>query len=880
MRTLFSLVFLLIITVQVDSQETPYVQGEILIQTHANYSAQSIVEDIMDIPGFESLKFEQELSQHMRFSQLSFDSQEINDYELKRTLSQHKGVSLCQFNHIVSERETIPNDPQFDEQWHHIQDGDHDIDSELAWDITTGGTTAFGDEIVVCVIEGGGADWDHEDLIDNHWVNENEIPDNGIDDDNNGFVDDYDGWNPEDLNDNIPGGNHGTEVSSMIGAKGNNGIGVAGANWDVGIMQCTVGSLNEANVIAAYNYPLTMRKLYNESSGELGAFVVATNASWGIDGGNPDDAPMWCAYYDSLGVYGVLNCGATANNNVNIDVVGDLPTGCPSDYMVSVTATNDQDVRTFSGYGIESIDLGAPGESVYMAQAGGGYGNSSGTSFASPCVAGIIGLLYSAPCPSMMALVQADPQAGADFIREALYEGVDPISNLTDEVATGGRANSFNSLNYILSNCAEGDCLVPFAINVDWTEGDLYEVTWGSIPGMESFNLRYREVGTPTWLALMDIEDPYSTLVISNWCSEYEVQIQSNCEDDEQSDWSPSYYFYTEGCCVAPDVSSIEVTSLDDTSISIEWEEVLAAENFSVEYTIAGENDWQVLDASSNGVDITGLEACESYELRILTECESEDSDYSETFFFSTLGCGSCADMEYCEITGLGTEEWISKVQINTLLNETGTDDGYGDYTSLGTTLDAGSTYDLTLSPGFPNFPYEEYFKVWIDYNGDGDFDDAGEFVFDQGETTSEQFTTSITIQEIAFSIDTRMRVSMDYVGSFGGGTPPVECGALEFGEAEDYCVFINGTNGVMDIEEQNIEVYPNPTESILNIVSTRAFESNSLVITDISGKTVLTTGLQGLANQVDISGLTTGCYFYHIKDGESLIHRGKVIKK
>ena len=81
------------------------------------------------------------------------------------------------------------------------------------------------------MIEGGGADWDHEDLLENHWVNELEIPDNGMDDDDNGFIDDYDGWNATNGTDDIPGGNHGTQVSSMIGSVGNDMIGVADHSW-------------------------------------------------------------------------------------------------------------------------------------------------------------------------------------------------------------------------------------------------------------------------------------------------------------------------------------------------------------------------------------------------------------------------------------------------------------------------------------------------------------------------------------------------------------------------------------------------------------------------------------------------------------------------
>ena len=139
---------------------------------------------------------------------------------------------------------------------------------------------------------------------------------------------------------------------------------------------------------------------------------------------------MWCAYYDDLGAAGILNCGATANNNVNIDVVGDMPTGCGSDYMVAVTATNDSDVRTFSGYGATTIDLGAPGRKRVLAFGSTGYGGTSGTSFASPCVAGGIALVYSAPCADLASSALTSPQATADAVRGYILNGVDAVRQL------------------------------------------------------------------------------------------------------------------------------------------------------------------------------------------------------------------------------------------------------------------------------------------------------------------------------------------------------------------------------------------------------------------------------------------------------------------
>ncbi|MCB0211363.1 MAG: S8 family serine peptidase, partial [Anaerolineae bacterium] len=155
-----------------------------------------------------------------------------------KILEKHPLVDFVEPNGLYYLDDTLPNDPEFGEMWglHNIgQDGgtpDADIDAPEAWDITTGSKT-----VVVAVIDSG-VDRNHEDLADNIWTNPGEIPNNGIDDDNNGFIDDVYGWDfSDDDNDPSPAGGgclgHGTHVSGTIGAMGNNNIGVTGVNWNV-----------------------------------------------------------------------------------------------------------------------------------------------------------------------------------------------------------------------------------------------------------------------------------------------------------------------------------------------------------------------------------------------------------------------------------------------------------------------------------------------------------------------------------------------------------------------------------------------------------------------------------------------------------------------
>lgn len=436
-----------------------YVPGEVLVQIDDPMWLTEITTELQIVNSvYTGLRVSKEVSRPVNIWLFAFDENSISHDAMLAALYTNKHVLIAQNNHYVQERVTTPNDPIFGTQWHHIDGSDNDIDSDLAWDITTGGTTINGDEIVVCVIEGGGAAWNHEDLIANHWVNTAETDGNGIDDDGNGYIDDYNGWNSGNNTDNIATGDHGTGVSGMIGARGNNSTDAAGINWNVKIMQVDMGGISESNVIAAYTYPLTMRQLYTSSGGTEGAFVVATNASWGIDNANPASYPLWCNFYNTLGEAGILNCGATANNNVNIDVVGDMPTACSSPYMISVTATNSSDVRTFSGYGQTTIDVGAPGGGVVTLANTNATTTTSGTSFASPLTAGVIALLYAVPCQSLADLALSDPQAAADLVRTALLDGVDPVPNLTTETVTGGRINAYNSVLLIQSGCGIPTC--------------------------------------------------------------------------------------------------------------------------------------------------------------------------------------------------------------------------------------------------------------------------------------------------------------------------------------------------------------------------------------------------------------------------------------
>ena len=275
------------------------------------------------------------------------------------SLERNPDVAFAEPNYLYRLTQTIPNDTDFGLLWGLHQDpGDHDIDAPEAWETQTGSSN-----VIVAVIDSGVA-YDHPDLNDNIWVNDD--PPGGGDQDMNGRIDDTNGWDFVQ-NDNTPldFNGHGTHVAGTIGAEGNNGAGIAGVNWDVQIMPVRAadayGSLTNAHAAAAVNYACANgAHVVNGSFGGPGKATAISNAV-------KSNACKNTLFVFAAGNEGrVLNTNTNATNSYPCEYHRPAPHGVGAKNVICVAASNMNDgIAGFSNRGKSAVHVAAPGVNIY-----------------------------------------------------------------------------------------------------------------------------------------------------------------------------------------------------------------------------------------------------------------------------------------------------------------------------------------------------------------------------------------------------------------------------------------------------------------------------------------------------------------------------------
>ena len=496
-----------------ESKQLPYAPDEVLVKFQPSVSADQVNSELGPALALSRVRNRTSLG----VDRMRIDSKESVEEAVER-LRLDPRVVYAEPNWKIKLLDT-PDDPRYGECWGLNNTGqtggtpDADIDAPEAWDISTGSSS-----VVVAVLDTG-VDYNHPDLIDNMWINQDEIPDNGIDDDTNGYIDDVLGWNFEDEdNDPIDFYSHGTHCSGIIGAVGNNGTGVAGVNWQVSIMPLRIIGYQDHEGFCSDAAEGIIYAVDN------GAHIMS--CSWWTDQHYSQTLEDAVAYSNQRGV---LLAAAAGNQSRDSDdpAFQVWPAEWPYENIISVAATDHRDYRAwFSNWGLVSVDVGAPGEEILSTYwPGGDYQSRSGTSMAAPHVAGTLALMLS-----------VNPDLSAAELKNVLFGTVDPVSSLQGITVTGGRINAHRALQAL-----SGVQFPPVAA----AGKDLHVLT-GSVvqldgsesydPNLDALTYQWTLFPPPGSAAVLTDPGAVNPQFTADVCGDYETELVVN---DGNSDSQP-----------------------------------------------------------------------------------------------------------------------------------------------------------------------------------------------------------------------------------------------------------------------------------------------------------------------------------------------------
>jgi subtilisin family serine protease len=496
---------------------------------------------------------------------------------------------------------TTPNDPHFDNQWGLQQANDRDIDAPEAWDINHDCN-----DVVVGLLDSG-IDWRHPDLIDNIWQNLGEDADNdghvlelisgvwqfdpgdinNTDNDGNGYKDDFIGWDFAN-NDNNPmdDNGHGTHCGGIIGARGNNGIGVTGVCWNVKIMALKFlgsdGGGATSDATAALNYAVAKQAtLTNNSWGGAGSSVALQNA------------------IANAQTHNQLFITSSGNDSKNIDTAPFYPANYSSDNIIVVAASTSSDnLAGFSNYGQANVDVLAPGVDIYSTQPNNTYGYESGTSQATAFVTGAAALVY---CNNTTYT----------NLKNTLLSGIDTKLSMGTQCATGGRINAFKAR-------ANANCCTA-------TANFTASASTNCLGNLISFTNTSTNASTYQW-TIDGMVQPYNNTISYSFTTGGEHTIallasNGTCTDaayqtlNTTDPLTASFTHFENGltaACFAPANNNTYQWNFGDGSTSTN-------NNAVHTYTTAG--TYNVCLTASNMCDT--LQTCQSITVAIITDCSN-----------------------------------------------------------------------------------------------------------------------------------------------------------------------------------------------------------------------------------------------------------------
>ncbi|EGV43232.1 T9SS type A sorting domain-containing protein [Bizionia argentinensis JUB59] len=593
---------------------------------------------------------------------------------------------------------------------------------------------------------------------------------------------------------------------------------------------------------------------------------------------------------DGYSGYDKLSGHATAKNGMVVANANDANISSNGS-LISVSINSSSSQGPTDDYRIKP-DITGNGTGVYSTYDGSNsaYNSITGTSMASPNVAGTLLILQQHAKNVEGSFMRAATLKGlalhtADDVGpngpDAVYGwGLLNAKRAAEAISNNGSKSKITELN--LSNgqtyqiTVDADGVNDLMASISWTDraGTAVTVANSSNPILvNDLDVRVTKTGTtysPWRLTGVTTNgkgdnnvDPYERVDVANASGTYTITVTHK---GSLTGGSQNYSLIVTGlsatpiACTATVPTGLSVSSIAGTTASISWNTVTSA-TYDVRYRATGTSTWNTTAVSGTTTTLNGLTSETTYEVQVRSRCAGgSDSAYSTSKTFTTTG----TQIDYCVGTSKNSsDEYIGRVQLASIDKTSGAQN-YSDFTSTSTNLSADETYTITITPKWSGSKYNEGYAVWIDYNNDGDFTDAGELVWSKAASTVSPVSGSFKVPAGAASGATRMRVALKYNGI------PTPCEAFNYGEVEDYTVVIGSGSGS---DTQAPSVPSNLSAS--NVTQTTALLSWTVSTDNVgvtgydlySGTTLLGTVAVNSANVTGMTANTNYSYTVKAKD-------------
>ena len=632
---------------------------------------------------------------------------------------------------------------------------------------------------------------------------------------------------------------------------------------------------------------------------EITAFQAWSNESYIVENAQPGQAYIFsiCNGYNPNNWEAELTVMEFDGNDNGVPntVMGNA-LGCNLEFIVPNTYSNPVDLLLIiantndCGGATASVDNGFPAFGCASSTGGGDCTTPSGLSV-SNIQANEVLLGWNAAQGAESYTIQARRVGTVDWIEgigitdlSVSYSGLEPCTDYefrVQSVCTNGATSDFSSTFTFSTDGCSNPCPTPSNISVQAVNNNSAQISWQGTPDAIAYRLNFR-TGSITWQSMVVTENPYTLSNLTS-CLDYEIQMQTICSNSF-GDVSPIVSFET-NCpsCEAP--QNVRFEAITPSSATIVWDAVDIATAYDLRAREVGTSEWIEGSFTDIGVSYTGLSACANYEVQIRSVCDATPSSYSNLAQFTT----QCGNTLYCTSQGEESSyEWIERIAIGDFNNTSGNNFGYGNFQQSNITLASGASYALTLEPGFSDTPFNEYWRIWMDLDGDGNFA-ANELVFDGNQAQNSTINTNITIPNIDASMlntATAMRVSMKWIDPQTDADPPSPCLTFGFGEVEDYRVtFSAGPTSTSEIAiEDVLNIYPNPNKGLFTLdvqlnersnIGLRVFNAQGALLSELEFK-----DLTAARRAVDLSNLASGIYWIELRAGTQSYHQKMIISK